>query len=202
MMIRGSAARKLRPFSRAEYQYAEDYDLYHRLAELGDVARIDEVLLIYRSHGEGASKRHRTKMASSAKAVLERVYAPWMGEAADRYAGLIVTHIAGGEPVEREEELQGVTAGLRAMDMAFRAMYRLSADDRALIEAEMSNLWWRVASSAIRSGHLSFRTIRDNRPAFAEPSGLSDAERLSTSVVGWLRTRSPTTQEGWQSLAV
>ena len=202
MMIRGSAARQLQPFSRLEYQFAEDYDLYHRLAELGDIARLDEVLLTYRSHGAGASQRYRARMSSSAKAVLERVYAPWLGDAAERYARLMVTHIAAGEPVASEEDLQGLTAAMRAVDNAFQTRHRLSPEDCDMISAEMSGLWWRAASSSIRSGHLNFRTVRENRPEFAEPRGLSDAERMSTSVVGWLRRRSVSAQEGWQPLAV
>src|SRR3546814_9284848 len=37
VMLRGDAARRLDPFTRPEILYAEDFDLYHRMARLGRI---------------------------------------------------------------------------------------------------------------------------------------------------------------------
>src|SRR3546814_15278609 len=57
VMLRGDAARRLDPFTRPEILYAEDFALYHRMARLGRIARIDEELLLYRVHQGGAAPR-------------------------------------------------------------------------------------------------------------------------------------------------
>jgi glycosyltransferase involved in cell wall biosynthesis len=40
---------------RGNFRYAEDYDLYMRLARCGDIAQIDDVVLLYRIHGGNVS---------------------------------------------------------------------------------------------------------------------------------------------------
>ena len=51
---------------REEYKYADDYDLYHRLISLGDIARLDEPLTIYRLHGLNAFRLHEDTMTANA----------------------------------------------------------------------------------------------------------------------------------------
>jgi glycosyltransferase involved in cell wall biosynthesis len=61
---------------RAEFEWAEDYDLFLRLAEVGRVECIDEVLMQYRQHSSsvGYSKRElqRSRMAAALAAALVR----------------------------------------------------------------------------------------------------------------------------------
>ncbi|MGR6747930.1 hypothetical protein, partial [Aeromonas veronii] len=57
VMIRADVAHRLDPFSRPDLVYAEDFDLYHRIAAFGRLARLDEPLVLYRQHAGGVSKR-------------------------------------------------------------------------------------------------------------------------------------------------
>src|SRR3546814_18919155 len=82
VMLRGDAARRLDPFTRPEILYAEDFDLYHRMARLGRIARIDEELLLYRVHEGGASQRYHDTMIASATRVLAEAHRPTLGAAA------------------------------------------------------------------------------------------------------------------------
>ena len=63
VMVRGEVARRLDPFTRPDILYAEDFDLYHRIAAQGAIARLDEsaaavpparrrrIEALYRHHG-------------------------------------------------------------------------------------------------------------------------------------------------------
>ena len=73
VMFRADAARRWPEMTRPELLYAEDFDLYHRLARHGRIARIDRELLTYRSHAGGASQQFTERMEQSAAAVLARM---------------------------------------------------------------------------------------------------------------------------------
>ena len=42
VMLRADAVRRLAAFLRADYELADDFDLYHRLLSIGEIARLDE----------------------------------------------------------------------------------------------------------------------------------------------------------------
>ncbi|MGR9839058.1 hypothetical protein ACUOH4_26740, partial [Escherichia coli] len=92
-------ARQLDPFMRQEMVYAEDFDLYHRIAAFGGVARLDDELLTYRRHSGGASQTQAQAMRQAAIRVLTGVYVEAFGDAAAETADLIVTHVMGQQPV-------------------------------------------------------------------------------------------------------
>jgi hypothetical protein len=189
VMFRTDAARQLTPFARNEVLFAEDYDLYHRLAKFGKIARLDEALTIYRWHAQGASRLHEIKMSDSAAKVLAAAYKPWFGPAGQAYAELLVTHVAAGRPVADKSTLNRVAALFVSIERAFVATYSPDADSRALINAEMSRLWWAVARTAIRAGTLSQAVVLDNRPDFAVPAGLTAKELFKSALLGGLRAR-------------
>jgi hypothetical protein len=65
VMFRRSALEQVGGFRRA-YQYAEDYDLWLRMAEKFDLANLQEVLLSYRRHEAAVSHQHIKQQALSA----------------------------------------------------------------------------------------------------------------------------------------
>jgi glycosyltransferase involved in cell wall biosynthesis len=65
VMCRRCALEEVGGFRRA-YQYAEDYDLWLRMAEKFDLANLQEVLLSYRRHEAAVSHRHIKQQALSA----------------------------------------------------------------------------------------------------------------------------------------
>lgn len=184
MMIRGDAARTLGSLNRADYMFAEDYDLYHRLTALGEVARLDQVLTVYRCHPGGASERYRAGMRASAKAVLAHAYEPWFGDTATWYAGLVVDHLAGGEAVPGEAVLRKLGEAIGTVRRGFDQAFTPDAASRVLMDAEMSRLWWRAARTGLRTGTLSARQVRRQRPDYARRLGLGAADRLASGLIG------------------
>jgi Glycosyl transferase family 2 len=65
VMFRRRALEEVGGFRRA-YQYAEDYDLWLRMAEKFDLANLQEVLLSYRRHEGAVSHQHIKQQALSA----------------------------------------------------------------------------------------------------------------------------------------
>ena len=99
VMMRGDAARRLDPFTRPDMVFAEDFDVYHRIARFGPIARLDEELVIYRRHTGGASQRHVDAMTGRATDVLAETNAALLGDEAWEVADLIVRHVMGQQPV-------------------------------------------------------------------------------------------------------
>jgi glycosyltransferase involved in cell wall biosynthesis len=68
--IRASALRRVEGY-RAEYEYAEDLDLFLRLAEIGQLANLDEILLDYRQHPASIGYEKRAAQVRSINAAID-----------------------------------------------------------------------------------------------------------------------------------
>lgn len=174
MMLRGDAARALRPFSRPDRVYAEDFDLYHRIQAQGGIARLDAALIVYRQHGGGISKQFAAAMRSSAAQVLAEAHGARCGAAAPRIAALLVRHNMAGTPVPDRPTLQDLAAAIRTLHAHFCAEHRPSSADAPLIAAETARRWHRIARTALRSGSLSLADVL----AVPAPVGHADPARL------------------------
>ena len=68
---------------RSQYQWSEDIDLFLRLAEIGRLANLPQVLLRYRQHMSSVNRTRRaTQMAVNRRLMQETYTAPWAGLAA------------------------------------------------------------------------------------------------------------------------
>lgn len=164
VMVRGEVARRLDPFTRPEILYAEDFDLYHRLSAHGRIARIDAPLLHYRRHAGGASQRYTETMRASATRVLAERHAALFGEAAPDHADRLVRHVMLGDPVPDRAALSALGESLTALQAAFIAAYRPSAEDRKLIRWQTARLWARIGRAGLRSGRLNLADVVAVRP--------------------------------------
>jgi len=164
VMIRADAARRLDPFTRPERRYAEDFDLYHRLAPMGRIARIDAPLLLYRSHGGGASQRHSEMMHANAAAVLADRHAGLFGEAAPARAALLVRHVMGQQPVPDRAALALLGETIAALQAHFLDSYTVEPEDVRLIRWETARLWARIHRAGLRAGALAISDAVAVRP--------------------------------------
>ena len=187
VMVRGQVARSLHPFTRPEILYAEDFDLYHRLSRLGQLARIDLPLLTYRRHGGGASQMFTDTMNASAARVLEEAYAPRFGDNAALIAGLVARHLLRGEPVNSRVELQLLGDAISALLQDFIATHRPDRDSRRLIKWETARRWSNVSRAALRSGTLSFADTVAVRPAHLGLGYAGPEELLASGLIGGMR---------------
>lgn len=154
VMLRGEAARALHPFTRPEILYAEDFDLYHRVAPFGMVARLDAPLLTYRSHAGGASQRYEERMLASATRVLAADHRATFGDGAGASAGLVVRHVMHGAPVADRAALARLGAMIAALKADHLARQPVGNADRRLIEWETGRRWAEVVRIALAAGTI------------------------------------------------
>ena len=182
VMFRTSAVRRLGTFMRAEYQYADDYDLYHRLAVLGDIARLDESLTIYRLHSTNTFRRHEDTMNANAVKVLTVAYKEWFGDDAEAAATLIVRHLAAGKPIQQADTLAKLQQYFERLHRSFLIQYNVDDTDRQAIKAHADELWRRVLRATARNGGFSRSESKPATPAALNYS-LNDLAHLLLSRV-------------------
>ena len=164
VMVRGSVARGLDPFTRPEILYAEDFDLYHRVGAHGAVARLDEPLLFYRQHAGGASKRFTETMRASAMRVLAERHRALLGESAEEIARLLVLHNMGRLPVPDRATLMTLGAAIATLQTAFVAEAKPDGESLKLIRWETARRWAAIGRAGLRAGTVSLRDVIAARP--------------------------------------
>jgi glycosyltransferase involved in cell wall biosynthesis len=121
---------------------ADDYDLYHRLMALGEVARLDQVLTQYRWHSSNTSHSMAAQIRARAAWVLARAYAPWFGAEAEAEATLVIRHLSDRSPVPDAATLDRLLATIA------RVACELGGDVQGLAAA----MQWSVLRAAVRGG--------------------------------------------------
>lgn len=193
VMVRADAARRLEPFTRPDILYAEDFDLYHRLAALGPIARIDTPLLAYRRHAGGASQRYEDIMLASARRVLEAAYSPVLGAQAEDAAALVVEYLMHRQPVPNRATLTRLGDILVRLQQAFFSEQPCEASDIRLIRWATARRWADVARASLRSGTLSLSGALSVRPPHLGLGHAGLEELLWARLIG--RARSATRRQ-------
>jgi hypothetical protein len=137
-----------------ECDFGDDFDLYHRMAEVGRISSIPERLLLYRWHPGNASRRYREDMNARGRAMLSRVHERVLGGplAAHELEALwkVVTSFY---PAASGEELLLVG---RALERLLEAYLRLADPvplEREEVRRAASRQWWEaVDRTAVRLG--------------------------------------------------
>jgi GT2 family glycosyltransferase len=152
VMFRADAAQRLGTFLRTDYELADDFDFYHRLLEMGDIVRLNEVLTTYRYHAANASRARAAAMNANATRVLCNAYAPLLGEEAGQAADLVIKHLSDRQPAADAVTLERIGRVLERLLERFCAVHDLAAADRHRIAQLAGEAWWRTARGAIRRG--------------------------------------------------
>ena len=155
VMFRASVVRRQGEFLRADYAYADDYDLYQRLAVHGRIARLDEPLTIYRLHGTNASRKHEHLMTMNAARALTPAYARWIGAEAAAAAELVATHLASCKPARDLETLRRLQRTLVTVTRTYVSQHDVGSADVLAIRAQADLLWERTVSVSARESGLS-----------------------------------------------
>jgi GT2 family glycosyltransferase len=153
IMFRTAAVRQLGVFMRAEYELADDFDLYHRMLSCGDIARLDLALTLYRSHGRSASQERGQALFRNAVRILAGAYRKWLGEAADESAALVVRHLSERQPARDAATLDQLAHTLQRLLAGFCATYRPDHAEEMRIRRHAARIWWQAVRAAVRSGH-------------------------------------------------
>ena len=176
VMFRTEAVQRLGSFLRADYELADDFDFYHRLLGIGDIARLDAVLTTYRYHAANASRARAEAMNANATRVLANAYAPLLGDGAAAAADLVIKHLSDRQPAPDATTLEQIGLVLERLLQRFCETHGLSGAERRRIAALAGEAWWRTARGAIRCGapgmlrHYWARRLlnADFRPAFGD----------------------------------
>ncbi len=164
VMVRAEVARRFDPFTDPARRYAEDFDLYHRLLPHGEVARLDDELVLYRLHGENASLKYEATMTANAARVLEQAYRPLLGDGAEAAAQLVVTHLMTRKPVRDRMALAELGALLVRLQRAHLDAHEVSRDDHKLIRWETARRWGGVVRASLRAGTITLGDAVAVRP--------------------------------------
>lgn len=189
VMFRASAARRLACFMRESFRYAEDYDLYMRMAALGDVARLDETLTIYRLHPGNMHKQHETQMAAQATRVLASDLSALFASEADAAARLLVLHLSAGQGVADRADLVQLCSVFDALNHAVLQAPGTDAATRDGLQRHAGVLWRRMQRATARLGRISLSEIRACRPISVRPDAAGDAWLLLDRVPGRRQAR-------------
>ncbi len=144
MCIRASALRKVGGY-REGYKHSEDLDLFLRLAEIGKVANLREILLRYRQHFHSIGKQHtRLQWQSACTAIEEACARRGIGGVEDLLKGFVPP------PSQALGELHQIWAwwALHSGNVATARKHAI----RALALQPLSGRNWRLAACALR-GH-------------------------------------------------
>ena len=175
VMFRAQAARELIPFERPEMRYVEDFDFYHRIREHGALAQIDEELLLYRVHAGGASNVFNGMMREHAEALLSQ-HAPDI-------APLLVSHVMARDPVPDGATLERLFRGIARLRDGFEG----DARTLALVDREISRLWWRLCRAGVRSGRIALHQALAGRPAAVPLADANPADLVVSQMIGGVR---------------
>lgn len=199
VMVRTAALRRLGTPLRAEYELADDLDLYHRLLEQGEAVRLGEVLATYRWHGANTSHARRPELTRAAEQVLARACGALLGpeasaaEAMDA-ATLLVRHVSDREPADGAAALHRLGAWLdRLLARFLAAAPELSEAERRLVRAHAAATWWDLVRAAARSGRPGLLRLRHGFPALRPR--VPAAEVGGTLAVSLLRAGRPRRRE-------
>lgn len=168
VMLRMDAVRKLGEFMRPAFEYADDFDLYHRLLRIGDIARLPEPLVIYRWHAANTTHAAGTRLDHAAARVLHDAYSELLGGNRADEAALVVRHLCNRHAVPDRKTLDFLGDHLQQLLTAFLVRYCTTDAEASAIAAEAGRTWWRLVRTACRSGHPGLmRAYSNHRPLAA-----------------------------------
>ncbi|MGH7056891.1 MAG: glycosyltransferase family 2 protein [Acetobacteraceae bacterium] len=176
IMVRADAVRSLGAFMREDAIYADDYDLYLRLARVGELAMVPEVLCAYRTHRTNITHTVTPMMDTNAAAVLAEANAPFLGADADDAARLFVRYLTRGSPPPDAATLRRLGRYLQRLLAGFIDTYRPTAAEAARIREFTGQIWWHCVRAGMRNGrpwlvaeHFRARRLRAGfHPSFAD----------------------------------
>ena len=188
VMLRRDAVPPGDPFTRPDFLYAEDFDLYHRMARAGGIARIDEPLLLYRDHAGGASQRYADTMEANATRVLAESYAIAGSADPDADARLIVAHLMRGSPVPDRATLERLGALIGWLQAQFLTGRTVDEASLAMIRWESALRWGRVVRTALKAGTIGLAAAMAVRPDHLGLGYSSLDELVAARLVGGARS--------------
>lgn len=188
VMLRRDAVPAGGEFTRPDMLYAEDFDLYHRMARQGGIGRIDDPLLLYRKHGGGASQLYAETMSTNAMRVLAQSYTAEGFGGAEIGAKLVVEHMMRAVPVPDRATLERLGDMIGALQAHFVVTRDVDPDSLRMIRWESALRWGRVVRTGLKAGTIGLMAAMAVRPDHLGMGYSSMEELLGSRLVGGART--------------
>lgn len=192
VMIRTEAVRRLGLFVRPEFEYADDYDLYHRLLAVGEIARLDAALTTYRWHARNTTHSRGNILFDNAVRVLAAAYRPWLGADAQEAATLVIRHLSDRQPPRNLATLRRLGNLLGRVLSGFCASQALSPADHTAVEALAAATWWRLVRSTMRAGLPGAVRLRGTASELCRTYHPAFGDVLASVAIGVLRANAAT----------
>jgi glycosyltransferase involved in cell wall biosynthesis len=188
VMLRADAVCGLDVFLRAEFELADDFELYHRLLAVGDIARLDEPLTVYRWHAHNTTYGNEDRQNASAMKVLRTAYAPWLGADAEAAARLVVRHLSDRKPVHDAATLDQLGGYFERLLDGFCAAHCGASADRQRIRAVSGEIWWRIVRASVRAGAPGLLGHYRRRPGLAADFRPPPVDKVASLAIGVVRS--------------
>ena len=188
IMFRRDAVRQIGYYMQPEFQYSDDFDLYHRMLLVGDIAYIDCVLTRYRTHASNTTHSKSGEMSANAVAILAKSYKRLPLGCPDRAASLIWHHLGIQSAPTSVETLAQLGRTLDELLSGFLSEYQPAAADQLLIEETTGRMWWKLVMGTARRGIPDAIRQAHTSPLLSGAFQPSWTDLAGAATVGWLRS--------------
>lgn len=134
-----------------EFHYAEDYELYHRIAKVGSMVTLSEALVTYRLHGENNSIIRYETMSDNGRRFLQQAFQDLLGR---EFTGGEIERVwrvvVEKKPAQNMGELMAVGALLAESLNAFEERYPGKSSYADSVGELASEIWWSVVRASSR----------------------------------------------------
>jgi len=172
----------------SRFHYAEDYELFTRIAEHGRFAILPEPLVAYRLHTENNSKLHYDEMAANGMAFMKECYARTLERpVGDEEGRIIWNRLVDKQPPETPEGLRELGRLISEFTVKFVARHAANAQQAQDVQVLAAKLWHEIVDRTVHTLGLQAETVRNEfKPLLAwAPSPRS---RLLTTLRGALKS--------------
>lgn len=188
VMLRRSALLTLSSFTDQDFECAEDFHLYHQVLKVGNIARIDEPLGIYRLHTSNMTSNRERFVISQAAKVLADANVKRLGDGAWRAAHLFSRHVMAMQPVADAATLYETGRYLEILMESFMVSSPMDAASREEIRAHACQIWWRTVRGSVRSGRPWLIGCYNSIPALCAVGRPGLQERIGSVLRGSMMT--------------
>ena len=154
IMFRRDTVERMGGFMRAGYEYADDFDFYHRITRYGRIVHVPSCLIYYRLHDSNAATRYNAVMAENARRVLREAYERLLDRDADAVANLVARLVAQKAPPRGRHELEALDDGLARLCSGYAEAYALDDAAAARLRREARGYLEAATLKAIAAGHI------------------------------------------------
>lgn len=199
LMFRRATLPTLGVFMRPHTEYADDYDLYHRLLDIGPMVQLPQTLVTYRFHAANTAKRVEPTMQKNAATVLAAALRRHdFGNDPETVANLLIQHCGGRQPIDSRETFDALLDALRRLRWHFVVRLRwqeMTQPAFDFIDDSITDITRRCLRGALRQGAMwpLLYVAQQRVPSAIDSASLPDwtvslgvgtARRLSDNLIG------------------